>query len=240
MRRYSVNSIFGPTVQGEGPLAGVVCHFVRLSGCNMWDGREQTKAASLCPYCDTDFLSHTMMTPEAIVERLGGLEPGAEWVWVSGGEPYLQLDSRLVGIIREAGYRVAVETNGTLAPRDTFSLDLVTMSPKLPPDQTVLTDVDVLKVLYPHPNPAIRPEHRPDVVGERDTIHAPTDDAQSRSHGSTPAANLRLKPLLSARYVRSPWAAHIRFAPLAPLASARYVRRPEAASVRFEIEPSTK
>jgi 7-carboxy-7-deazaguanine synthase len=159
MRRYSVNSIFGPTVQGEGPLAGVVCHFVRLSGCNMWDGREQTKAASLCPYCDTDFLSHTMMTPEAIVERLGGLEPGAEWVWVSGGEPYLQLDSRLVGIIREAGYRVAVETNGTLAPRDTFSLDLVTMSPKLPPDETVLTDVDVLKVLYPHPNPAIRPHH---------------------------------------------------------------------------------
>jgi 7-carboxy-7-deazaguanine synthase len=171
MRRYSVNSIFGPTIQGEGPLTGIVCHFIRLSGCNMWDGRPETKSASLCPYCDTDFLAHTMMPVSAIVTAVQGLGPastpgthGVDWVWISGGEPYLQLDWDLVEALRQAGYKIAVETNGTVMPKTGVSPDLVTMSPKLPPAQTLLKSVNVLKVLYPHPNPNIRPEAYDDIL----------------------------------------------------------------------------
>ena len=53
---YSVKSIFGPTIQGEGTLTGQVTSFLRFAGCNVWDGRPETKASSACPYCDTDFL----------------------------------------------------------------------------------------------------------------------------------------------------------------------------------------
>lgn len=159
MRRYSVNSIFGSTIQGEGILAGQVCFFIRFSGCNMWDGRPETKADSQCPYCDTDFYAHTMMTADVIQARL--LELGAydgAWIWLSGGEPLLQLDQFLVNFLHDNGYKIAVETNGTIKPEKPLDIDLLTMSPKLPESDTKLREVDVLKVLYPHPNPSITPD----------------------------------------------------------------------------------
>jgi len=155
MRRYSVHEIFGPTIQGEGGMTGTVCHFLRFSGCNMWDGRPATRAASRCPFCDTDFFSHTLMTADQIVERLAGL-PRVEWVTISGGEPALQLDDELCDALHDAGYLIAVETNGTRELRG--SPDYVTLSPKLPPARTIPAHVDCLKVLYPHPNPLITPE----------------------------------------------------------------------------------
>lgn len=155
MQRYAVNSVFGPTIQGEGGMTGTVCHFVRFSGCNMWDGRPETKADSRCPFCDTDFLDRTMMTAAEIVlrlERLGRVE----WVTCSGGEPALQLDQPLVDAIRDAGYLVAIETNGTRPLR--AEVDHVTMSPKLPPEETLLTECDSLKVLWPHYDKRITPD----------------------------------------------------------------------------------
>ncbi len=46
MRTYRVKEIFGPTLQGEGLHAGMPCVFLRLAGCNAWDGRPETRAAS--------------------------------------------------------------------------------------------------------------------------------------------------------------------------------------------------
>jgi len=155
MRKYSVHKIFGPTIQGEGGMTGAVCHFIRLSGCNMWDGRAETRATSQCPFCDTDFLSHTLMTAEQIVEELKTLGL-VYWVTISGGEPALQVDQPLVDALHDAGYMVAIETNGTKALK--AKLDYVTVSPKLPPEQTVLTTCHSLKLVFPHPNPLITPE----------------------------------------------------------------------------------
>lgn len=157
-RKYGINSIFGPTIQGEGPLAGEVCKFIRFSGCNMWDGRPSTKAESNCPYCDTDFFHHTMMEPDDIYEALTTLPGDCEWIWVSGGEPLLQLDQFLVNFLHVRGHKIAVETNGTIPLDDSMQIDLLTMSPKLPVSGTKMDEVDVLKVLYPHPNPLITPE----------------------------------------------------------------------------------
>ena len=160
MQRYSVHKIFGPTIQGEGGMTGTVCHFIRLSGCNMWDGRPETRSESTCPFCDTDFLSHTMMTANTIVQQLNA-QGQATWVTISGGEPALQLDQNLVDTLHEAGYLIAIETNGTKPINAT--VDYVTLSPKLPREQTVIVDCDTLKLLYPHPNPLIRPEYFQDI-----------------------------------------------------------------------------
>lgn len=160
MKLYAVKSIFGPTVQGEGSLAGAVTAFVRLAGCNVWDGREETRARSACPYCDTDFVGGDKLTSQELVSRVAALvEPGT-WVTVSGGEPLLQLDAELAGALAGAGFRVAVETNGTRSLPLSVAVHVshVTMSPKVPPSEVRLTACDDVKVLTPHPDPRITPE----------------------------------------------------------------------------------
>ena len=155
-KRYGVHKIFGPTIQGEGGMAGSVCHFVRLSGCNMWDGRPETRAESQCPFCDTDFFSKTMMTAEQICEELVALGQ-VNWITISGGEPALQVDDYLVQTLHSQGWMVAIETNGTRKLK-TNLVDHVTVSPKLPVEQTQVKRCHSLKLLYPHPNPLIYPE----------------------------------------------------------------------------------
>ena len=180
MRRYSVHKIFGPTIQGEGGMTGTVCHFVRLSGCNMWDGRPTTRAASICPFCDTDFFTHTMMTADSIVEELDTLGRKG-WVTISGGEPALQVDEGLVDTLHNADYMVAIETNGTKVVNAT--VDYLTLSPKLPREQTVIEVCDTLKLLYPHPNPLIRPECF-DSIKARDRYLQPIDTGNTRDNQS--------------------------------------------------------
>tara|TARA_R100000808_G_scaffold6135_3_gene18394 strand:+ start:3952 stop:4503 length:552 start_codon:yes stop_codon:yes gene_type:complete len=127
----------------------------------MWDGRPETRADSKCPFCDTDFLSKKMMSKNDIMEQVKELAmPGVGWVWISGGEPALQLDKPLALAIKQQGFKIGVETNGTrLFPEGTLSnIDHLTMSPKLPDQQTKQRWCDSLKLLYPHPNPLIRPE----------------------------------------------------------------------------------
>jgi organic radical activating enzyme len=121
----------------------------------MWDGRPETRAASTCPFCDTDFLSHTMMTADGIVGELDTLGRKG-WVTISGGEPALQIDKNLIDALHNADYLVAIETNGT--KQVNAMVDYLTLSPKLPRERTVVEDCDTLKLLYPHPNPLIRPE----------------------------------------------------------------------------------
>ena len=178
MRKYSVHKIFGPTIQGEGGMTGTVCHFIRLSGCNMWDGRPETRGASLCPFCDTDFFSHTMMTADNIIEQLDSLGRKG-WVTISGGEPALQLDEPLVNSLHGAGYLVAIETNGTKPIAG--KVDYLTLSPKLSRRETVVTDCDSLKLLYPHPNPLIRPELFND-INARDKYLQPIDTGNDQGN----------------------------------------------------------
>lgn len=69
-----LNSVFGPTYQGEGPHTGTRCHFIRLGQCQL-----------SCTWCDTpDTWDHTRYdvaaenpwTPiETILDRLDALPP---------------------------------------------------------------------------------------------------------------------------------------------------------------------
>ena len=133
---YAVKECF-LTLQGEGVQAGSRAVFLRFAGCNLWSGREQDRASAQCNFCDTDFVGTDgegggkFISAEALanhVEALWGEGRDGRLVVITGGEPMLQLDGRLVDALRERGFRVAVETNGTLPA--VAGLDWICVSPK--------------------------------------------------------------------------------------------------------------
>jgi 7-carboxy-7-deazaguanine synthase len=121
---YTVHEIFY-TLQGEGANAGRPAVFCRFAGCNLWTGREQDRADAVCQFCDTEFRGGTKYrTPEALVRAVRDAWPNGHlprFVVFTGGEPLLQLDRKIVDLCHAAGFSVAVETNGTIAP--TFPVD---------------------------------------------------------------------------------------------------------------------
>ena len=139
----AVNEEFGPTIQGEGRFCGQLAHFVRLSGCNLH-----------CHWCDTPYTwawnerlakkhkdgkvfalanERRRVTVEDLLVRLPSTD---NLIVITGGEPMLQQ-----GAVREmchsliiTGYRVCIETAGTIAPNNWEGLEYQvrwTVSPKL-------------------------------------------------------------------------------------------------------------
>ena len=149
---YAVKELF-LTLQGEGMQAGRRAVFLRLSGCNLWSGRERDRAQAQCSFCDTDFVG----TDGANGGRYeaAGLARRAKELWaegdrplvvVTGGEPMLQLDSALIDALHDAGFEIAVETNGTLpAPP---GLDWICVSPKAG-TEIVQRSGNELKLVWP-------------------------------------------------------------------------------------------
>jgi 7-carboxy-7-deazaguanine synthase len=133
---YSVKECF-LTLQGEGVQSGSRAVFLRFSGCNLWTGREQDRAAAQCQFCDTDFVGtdgegggkfRSADALAAQVEALWGDGDADRLVVVTGGEPMLQLDDALVEALHARRFRVAAETNGTLPA--VAGLDWICVSPK--------------------------------------------------------------------------------------------------------------
>jgi 7-carboxy-7-deazaguanine synthase len=145
--RYQVKEIFR-TLQGEGGLVGTPMVFLRFAGCNLWSGREEDRAGARCDFCDTDFRGGEALDAPAIVARIEAL-PGPRWICCTGGEPMLQLDRRLLGALHEAGYQVAIETNGTVSIDEVRGLiDWVCVSPKTPEGELRVREGDELKLIY--------------------------------------------------------------------------------------------
>jgi 7-carboxy-7-deazaguanine synthase (Cx14CxxC type) len=159
---YAVKEIFY-TLQGEGANAGTPAVFCRFAGCNLWSGREEDRAAATCDFCDTDFVGTDgtgggrFETPEALADAIVNEWRGGEanrFVVCTGGEPLLQLDAALVQALHTRGFRVAVETNGTLeAPP---GIDWVCVSPKAGAPLKLVRG-DELKLVYPQER--ARPEN---------------------------------------------------------------------------------
>lgn len=155
---YAIKEIFY-TLQGEGAQAGRPAVFLRFAGCNLWSGHERTRAADAASapcaaWCDTDFVGGSKFTASEVVslcvKSLEGAAPG--WLVATGGEPLLQLDAPLVSALHDAGFVVAVETNGTRRA-DGLGLDWVCVSPKQLDDRWVQRAGDELKVVYPAYDP---------------------------------------------------------------------------------------
>jgi 7-carboxy-7-deazaguanine synthase len=151
---YSVKELF-KTLQGEGGQAGRAAVFCRFSGCNLWTGREADRLAALCTFCDTDFVGTDgagggrFRTADALAEAIAcawGETALRRYVVFTGGEPLLQLDASLIGAVRDRGFTIAVETNGTLpAPA---GIDWICVSPKAG-TPLVQTSGQELKLVYP-------------------------------------------------------------------------------------------
>jgi 7-carboxy-7-deazaguanine synthase len=152
---YAVKELFY-TLQGEGANTGRAAVFCRFAGCNLWSGREEDRKAAQCTFCDTDFVGTDgpgggkFATAPALAAAAKALWPqgeaGRPLVVCTGGEPFLQLDAPLINAFHDAGFEVAVETNGTLpAP---LGLDWICVSPKAGTTLAV-TAGDELKLIYP-------------------------------------------------------------------------------------------
>lgn len=151
---YAVKEMF-LTLQGEGINAGARAVFVRFAGCNLWSGREEDRASAVCRFCDTDFVGMDGLgggrfeDAAALVAAVEGhWGPGLDkrFVVLTGGEPMLQVDDALVDALHVRGFRIAIESNGTLPVHP--GIDWVCISPKAGSD-VVQRRGDELKLVWP-------------------------------------------------------------------------------------------
>lgn len=104
MQIYSIfNSIDGEV---NAHHQGVFTTFIRTAGCNL-----------RCDFCDTEYaldgLSGEAMTIDAILEEVKSI--GCDKITITGGEPLLQTEMpQLLDALVFNGFRVTVETNGTI------------------------------------------------------------------------------------------------------------------------------
>lgn len=145
MKTVPVVEIFGPTLQGEGFDQGLPVHFVRVGGCDY-----------RCVWCDTPYavLPHLVrrserMSSDAIVQRVAELGGAPRWVVVSGGNPALHDLTSVVQGLSDAGFRVAVETQGTRWRDWLADAHRMCVSPK-PPSSGMKTDWNALDRFVEH------------------------------------------------------------------------------------------
>lgn len=158
---YTVKEIYF-TMQGEGVHTGRSAVFLRFAGCNLWDGIEEHRAGAVCRFCDTDFFGTDGVrggkyaSADAVADVVrevwdestspGVSDRNARFVVCTGGEPALQLDDVLVARLKQRGFYVAIETNGTVPTAE--GIDWVCVSPKAEADIIVRTGNE-LKLVYP-------------------------------------------------------------------------------------------
>ena len=153
---YAVKECF-LTLQGEGVQAGSRAVFLRFAGCNLWSGREADRATAICNFCDTDFVgtdglgggkfADAGMLADQVTETWGQRKEN-RLVVITGGEPMLQLDDALIDALHSRGFRVAVESNGTLGAAP--GIDWLCISPKAG-SEVVQQSGDELKLVWPQP-----------------------------------------------------------------------------------------
>lgn len=151
---YAVKECF-LTLQGEGVQSGSRAVFLRFAGCNLWSGREQDRATAQCNFCDTDFVGTDgegggkFADADSLAEQAlatWGVEDGPRLVVITGGEPMLQLDPALIDALHDRGFRIAVESNGTLPAVE--GIDWLCISPKAG-TEVVQRSGDELKLVWP-------------------------------------------------------------------------------------------
>jgi 7-carboxy-7-deazaguanine synthase len=136
-----ISEIFGPTIQGEGPLIGTPTVFVRTAGCDY-----------RCTWCDTLYAvlpehrdEWTFMSAAEVLREVNRLSSGKPiLVTLSGGNPALQPLAELIREGRGEGHRFAMETQGSIAQPWFADLESLVISPK-PPSSGMTVDWSALR-----------------------------------------------------------------------------------------------
>ncbi len=110
------------SIQGESTYAGLPCVFVRLTGCNL-----------RCTYCDTSYAYEEGVETDIdeIIVKTGKF--GIELVEITGGEPLVQADVlQLASGLLDAGFKVLIETNGSVDIGNVDKRAVIIMDVKTP------------------------------------------------------------------------------------------------------------
>ena len=133
---FPIVEIFN-SIQGEGHITGMSSVFIRFGRCNL-----------RCPWCDTEFDEWDDMTLGQIIDVVSKFD--CDRIILTGGEPALQDLPPLCTALREIGYHISIETNGTVTLPSGI-IDWICVSPKDQeyPDVAIRQrDGDELKVVY--------------------------------------------------------------------------------------------
>ena len=141
IERVRISEIFGPTIQGEGPLIGQPTVFVRTAGCDY-----------RCAWCDTLYAvlpeyhdEWILMSPPQIMARVNELAGDSSvLISLSGGNPALQPLAPVIALGRRHSHSFALETQGSVSQAWFAELDWLILSPK-PPSSGMTTDWNALE-----------------------------------------------------------------------------------------------
>lgn len=104
------------TFQGEGVHAGRRALFVRMPFCNL-----------KCPWCDTEFNTFEQWEESDFINFASAEKH--RFAVITGGEPAMNKQTpRVIEILKDLGFEIAIETNGTFPIP--AGIDFVTVSPK--------------------------------------------------------------------------------------------------------------
>ena len=153
---YSIKELF-LTIQGEGYNSGKTAVFCRFSGCNLWNGKQASKKSSVCNFCDTDFVGINGINGgkynlDALIKKICSLwtaKSKDKFIVLTGGEPLLQVDLRLIKELKKNNFYIALETNGTIIPPK--GINWICVSPKIGSNM-LLKNGNEIKVIYPQTN----------------------------------------------------------------------------------------
>jgi organic radical activating enzyme len=146
-----VQQIFA-TFQGEGPFVGHPSIFIRLGGCNL-----------ACNFCDTEFESFKEISLNDILHKANDLSSKLKanfthkLVVITGGEPFRQPIEKLCDELINLGYKVQIETNGTIYRNINKDVTII-CSPKTTTKYTAIRDdllerIDCLKFIISATHP---------------------------------------------------------------------------------------
>jgi 7-carboxy-7-deazaguanine synthase len=97
------------SIQGESTYSGLPCVFIRTSGCNL-----------RCSYCDTKYAYENGddISIDKIQKEVSRYK--CQLVELTGGEPLFQHKESMVLIksLLDKGYKILLETNGSLSIKD--------------------------------------------------------------------------------------------------------------------------
>lgn len=111
-------------IQGEGIFSGAITYFVRFWGCDF-----------NCAWCDEP--QHRASNPELVATDVESIMAQldieqANIVTLTGGNPCIRDLTELVRALKLQGFKIHVETQGSVMPYWLKDVDFITISPKGP------------------------------------------------------------------------------------------------------------